>query len=217
MYKVFIWLGLVILINILGIILNKRLSKMPESTSRKWKRIAINIGRVFLTIVLLIIGFVAYLTRDVGTKSYDNFEDFQAESKQCLDCPEGARDLRMVINNRLVAKTYLLSYVLEDNELEALIAQTIQEKYTKTKSDGTSEIVYDKYYGVKVREIDEIEANYELDDFPHNLAFDSVIDDSVEDYTVIYYYPTLVGTTNRALLYNKETNRVLEYYYGQIK
>ena len=42
-------------------------------------------------------------------------------------------------------------------------------------------------------------------------------DDSVEDYTVLYYHPVNSGITGIGRLYNKETNRVLEYYYGQIR
>lgn len=172
---------------------------------------------VALVIIGLFIGLMAYLMRDVGIKHYDDLTLFQEQSHTLIYVPDGAEDIRMVVDNSIFVKTFFCSYVLDDNELNELIEKNIQEKYTKSKPDGDVEIVFDKYYGIKVKEIDDVDAQYGLDDFPHSLAFDSVIDDSIEDYIVIYYYPTNSGNRSSALLYNKETNRVLEYYNSQIR
>jgi len=189
----------------------------PDVTRKKGKSIMAKIGTVLLIIVVIFMGLTAYIMRNTGMKRYEDFEEFQAESIPYFELPERAEDLQMVIDNKLFSKTYIYSYVLNDKDLDELIESTIQEKYTKTNSDGSTKIEFDEYYDVQVKDIDGINAKYTLDDFLYKLAFDEVIDDSVEDYTVLYYHPVNSGTTGIGRLYNKETNRVLEYYYGQIR
>ena len=67
------------------------------------------------------------------------------------------------------------------------------------------------------KDIDGVNPDYNLDDFKHFLVFDAVIDDSVEDYMVLYYYPMLSGSKTKGILINPYTNRVLEFYYATIK
>lgn len=172
---------------------------------------------VLLILIFSVLGLTACKKSNMGLKQYDSFEEFQAESNIDFYIPEAAEDVRMAIDNKGLSKTFLLSYVLSDDELEAITEIITQEKYSTSQEDGTVEVVPDKYYGVQVKEIDGIDENYTLDDFPHNLAFDTVIDDSVEDYIVIYYYPMNSGSTSKAVLFNPVTNRVLEFYKANIR
>lgn len=214
--KILIWVVLAIVVNALASVLTKKLKNNQKSAKEKIMIVLVNIGRVLLTIVFVIMGLVAYITRNVGLKNYDDFEKFRAESNVDFYLPSGAEDVKTAIDNKLFARTYIYSYVLSDDELEDFIDKMIEEKYTIKNEDGTTEVEFNKYYGIKVSEIDDVDP-YELDNFQHSLAFSSVIDDSIDDYIVIYYYPLNIGTTGKGIMYNKNTNRVVEYYYGQVR
>jgi len=161
-------------------------------------------------------GLAAYITRDVGITYYDDFEQYQAKCRYETYLPDRAEDVKMAIYNNLLSKTYFCSYVLEDDELNELIEKVIEEKYTRTDSAGNTEVIFDEYYGVQVKDIDDLNS-YELDNFPHGLRFDAVINESVEDYYVLYYDPANTGTRSTALLYDKDTNRELDYYRATVR
>lgn len=212
MIKVFLFLGLLILVNVLASVVNKKLGE-----EKVVRRFLVNLVRVFLTIVLMFMVIFAYFTRNNGIKHYDSFEKFKNDAPSEFVLPSGAEDVKMAINNRTIAKSFFISYVLDDEELEAFIEETVKEKYSKTNSDGEKEVVLDEYQGIKVSEIDGIKATYNLDDFPKNISFDTVIDDNIEDYIVIFYEPKLSFTSGNGIVYNKDTNRVVQYYYATLK
>lgn len=168
-------------------------------------------------IVLFVILFGVGALAGCGLKHYDSIDDFKANAGNNFYVPDSAEDLRLVIDDKGLSKTYLCSYVLSDDELNVLTEKIIQEKYSVTQDNGEKEIVLDEYYGLQVKDIDAVRENYSLDDFPHGAAFDSVIDDSVEDYKVIYYYPMYTGSYCEAVLYNEGTNRVLELHKANAK
>lgn len=170
---------------------------------------------ILMVILIVIINITACGSR--GLIKYDSFDDFQMNTKTEFYLPDGAEEQRMAINDKGFSKTYLLSFVLDDDELDSYISKFMHDKYGISETDGAVEDIDDIYYGHYVREINDLNATYTLDDFMFHLAFDAVIDDSVEEYKVLWYYPVNTGSRGEAILINYETNRVLQYYYGAIK
>lgn len=212
MFKVFLFLGLALLAAVLGIIFNIVLKKKGK------RRGLLKVATVILTIIFLFMALVAFIFRNAGITEYDDLEKFQEASYMIWDCPDNAENIRMAINNQLISKTMLISFNLDDDEMEEFIDEVILVKYKHNDPSVTdSQATDNEYYDILVKDIDDVNVNYSLDDFPHSLAFDAVIDDSVEEYTVLYYYPVNSGHSGDAILYNKETNTVLEYHLSNAR
>ena len=189
----------------LKMMINRRVKKGNKMTLKK--------AKVLMVSMLVIMGLTACMKK--GPVIYDDYNEFKAEFNGTeFELPDGAADLRMAIKDQGLAKTFLLSYVLDDEKMDEFGKNTVQDKYGVTQPD---EDIDDEYFGILVKDIDGVNPNYTSDDFKHFLVFDAVIDDSVEDYMVLYYYPTLTGSTTKGILINPDTNRVLEFYYATIK
>lgn len=179
--------------------------------------IIVSVAIVILILLLIIVVTEFMLMKNKGPKEYNDFAQFKADAYVGFELPPAATDVRMAIDEGLLSKSSFYSFVLEDDELNDYIKKTVEEKYTRRNDDGTCEVVTDEYYNIRVKDIDGVNPDYELDDFPHLLKFDSVINDSVEDYLVIYYYPTNSGCRCYGILYNDKTNRVIEFYQANAK
>lgn len=185
--------------------INRRVKKGNKMTLKK--------AKVLMVSMLVIMGLTACMKK--GPVIYDDYNEFKAEFNGTeFELPDGAADLRMAIKDQGLAKTFLLSYVLDDEKMDEFVKNTVHDKYGITQPD---EDIDDEYFGILVKDIDGVNPDYNLDDFKHFLVFDAVIDDSVEDYMVLYYYPMLSGSKTKGILINPDTNRVLEFYYATIK
>lgn len=207
MAKVIIFLVLAMLMAVLGFVIGSAVSKKKKGLGVKIKKLFFRVGIVFL-----FMAFVAFLFRKAGVRTYDSFEEFQADTGVPWVYPESAMNTRMAVDNKLISITMLLSFSLDDAHLNDFICRMSAEYYTIEETYEEN-----KYYNLSVSEIDDVNSGYTLDDFPYELSFDEVIDDSVDDYTVIYYSPVNFGTSGQAILYNKATNTVLEYYLANIR
>lgn len=191
-----------------------------NTNSHNTKRNVVIIASVAIVIVILLLIIVVtefMLMKNKGPKEYNDFGQFAADSYVGFELPSEATDVRMAIDEGLLSKTSFYSFTMEDEALNDYIEKTVEEKYTRRNDDGTCEVVTDEYYNIRVKDIDGVNPDYSLDDFPHSLKFDSVINDSVEDYLVIYYYPTNSGSRCYGILYNDKTNRVIEFYQANAK
>ncbi len=194
--------------------LDKKIEASPAGKSKTIKHYTLALGKGLLVLACIIMAFIFYITRNAGIKTYDNFEEFQVASYNKFYLPEGAEDLKMVTHNRTVANSFLLSYTLDDDELEALINKNIEEHYTKTNEDGSTEVEFDEFYNHAVKDFFPDDNEHTYGKFPNYIAFDLVIDDSLDDYVIIYFYPQYSGNHSYGTIYNKETNRVVEFYYA---
>lgn len=204
LFQALLYFILVIPVIIFGRMLKSKVRSSLKGIERFLLDKLIGLVKTVLIIMLVVMGLLTYW--NVGVKRFDDFESFRANSADAFELPEGAEELKMAINNQLLAKTFLLSYVLSDDELACLIEQEAESEY---------------YYGIKVADINAViseeEPGYGLDFFPDKLAFDAVTEDSIANYTIIYYHPMGSGHNSEALLFNQATNQVLEFRYAVFK
>lgn len=211
MFRALLFLGLALLMTVLGIVFCIATAKKKKS-----KRVLISILIFGLGILFFIMAFVSFLFRNYGVRKYDTYEEFEAATQIHWDYPEGAKNPRMVVDDRTLSKTMLLSFSMDEAYFNDFIFRTAAAYYAVETEPWISSVHYEdnEYYTLSVSEIDDVNSDYELDDFPYHLAFDEVIDDSVDDYTVLYYRPVNTGTSGYAVLINEDTNTVLEYYFA---
>lgn len=179
------------------------------------KKIAVAIP--IMVVLLIIAGVAVILMIDKGPKEYNDWGQFKADAFIEFDLPTDATDVRMAIDEGLLSRTMFYSFVLEDDALNDYIKKTVETKYACSNDDGTKEIITDEYYDMLVKDIDGVYPDNEMDDFPHSLKFDSVIDDSAEDYRVLFYYPTGSGPRCYGVFYNDKTNKVFGFYHATVK
>lgn len=208
-----IWILIAIFVVPISYDYYKKLAKSKDIKNIKIKRILLVIATVLLVGLMLLLTFM-----DLSPlKRYKDYDKFSSKAVLLYNLPDGAENLRMASYDFLVSKQYFLSYELDDDEMAAFIESVTEEVYQVTNEDGTTDVVPDEFYGISVSEIQNVDSYHEFDGSSPNYPFDSVIDDSIYDYTVICYRPLGISATNYGLFYNEDTNRVIYFYVGNIK
>ena len=166
-----------------------------------------------LTITLVVIfALIVFVYSPLGINTHQTMEQYhKAGGRVHCEIPENATDCRFATFNFIITGGYFYSFELDKDSLEKHAADIV-EKYSINKDDLDKKYGYGKWYGKQVK--DCYDASFKLDNFPVKLPFFSlVIDDSIEDYKVILYYPTGAGNHSYGVLMNPNTYRVVGYSF----
>lgn len=165
-----------------------------------------------MCIVLVFIAVVfIFVHNQMGTKKYQTQEQYKNAGGAILfEIPVNATDCRFAIFRSLISKCYFYSYELDKDSLEKYAAELV-ERFHVNESDPDIKYGYGKWYGKKVK--DCFDPSYTLNDFPINLPFAAVIDDSIEDYEVVLYWPHGTGTHSFGVVVNRNIYRVVVYEF----
>ena len=175
------------------------LTGYPKNKNKK--KIILFIVFIFIAVVS---GTIIFVFTGFGVKNYPNREEFRnAGGNIPSEIPENASDCRYAVYKSIGSKGYFYSFELDKDSFEKYIA----ENHTSDESAW--------WYGKKVKDCNNPE--YEFDDFPTHLPFDSVTDEPIENYEVIRYDPLGIGTTSSGIVIDRDTYKVVVYNYKTIR
>lgn len=105
-----------------------------------------------------------------------------------------------------------------EEELEEMAY--VEEHYSEMNYEEILSMTDHKFgfygsYGAKVK--DYTNMNYTLAEFPNNEFFKSVEEGSIENYTILYYYPTLTGSRTFGFIVDEENRKFIAFYRSTIK
>jgi len=105
-----------------------------------------------------------------------------------------------------------------EEELEEMAY--VEEHYSEMNYEEILSMTDHKFgfyasYGAKVK--DYTNMNYTLAEFPSSDIFKSVEEGSIENYTILYYYPTLTGSRTCGLIVDEENRKFIAFYRATIK
>ncbi len=108
--------------------------------------------------------------------------------------------------------------VYTEEELEEMAY--VEEHYSEMNYEEVLSMTDHKFgfyasYGAKVK--DYTNMNYTLAEFPSLDIFKSVEEGSIENYTILYYYPTLTGSRTSGLIVDEENRKFIAFYRSTIK
>ncbi len=109
------------------------------------------------------------------------------------------------------------SYTEEELEEMAYLEEHYYElDYKEILSMSRHEFGFFNGYGAKVR--DYTNMSYSLANFPiNNDGFKYVEEGSLEDYTILYYYPQNSGSSTSGVIVDEENRKFIVYRFGYIK
>ena len=105
-----------------------------------------------------------------------------------------------------------------EEELEEMAY--VEEHYSEMNYEEILSMTDHKFgfydsYGAKVK--DYTNMNYTLAEFPSSDIFKSVEEGSIENYTILYYYPTLTGSRTCGFIVDEENRKFIAFYRATIK
>lgn len=173
---------------------------MPTDSAKNKKKILLCI----LIAIAAVLGLVIFAFIKLGVKNYTSPEQFRKAGGSILfEIPDNASDCRYAVYKSIGSKGYFYSFELDKDSFEKYIA----DNHTSDESKW--------WYGRKVKDCNDPE--YEFDDFPAYLPFESVTDDPIENYEVIRYDPLGIGTASSGTVIDPDTYRVVVYNYKTIR
>lgn len=105
-----------------------------------------------------------------------------------------------------------------EEELEEMAY--VEEHYSEMNYEEILSMTDHKFgfydsYGAKVK--DYTNMKYTLAEFPSSDFFKSVEEGSIENYTILYYYPTLSGSTTFGFIVDEENRKFIAFNRATIK
>jgi len=169
-----------------------------------------------LSLLSVVICYISYTTRlQVGSDRAE-FERQYPNYFLC-DIPDEADDFCYAYKKGLLMKCCLYSFVLNE-EAYNVYEETVLKEYSVDISDeNQSASGYAHWYGMKVSDVNKDDPDYILDDFPFGLPFEEVIEDDVNDYSILLYSPCGTGSRQFGILINDTEHRIVCYYAASIK
>ena len=123
------------------------------------------------------------------------------------ELPEGAQDFRFQCNSLGLGATSVVSFTLSDEDFDRFIS-VYNVEYNEQEDPNS-------FVGKTVSETFDYHNDYgEYVGFP-KISFKYVIDDNIEDYTIMYYSEYRgAGMRIKAIAYSTDTGRVVVYSHG---
>lgn len=170
-------------------------------------------AKVLILFAVLIIGAHLLLHYGMGLgfwkgKNYDEYLNRTVQAVNMLqEFPEGAQDFRFRCNSLGMGATSVVAFTLLGEDYENFIS-TFQGKYNAQEDPNG-------FVGKRVSETLDAHNEYgEYIGFPKS-SFKHVIDDDIEDYTIVYYSEYRgAGARIKAIAYRQDTGRVVLYSHG---
>ncbi len=103
----------------------------------------------------------------------------------------------------------------EREEMTYLQENFMNMDYEEILSMSRHKYGFARGYGASV--VDYMELEYELGRFPAYECLNEVMDDSLEDYTILEYNPQGTGSSTSGIILNEESRRFVIFCFGTIK
>ncbi len=160
--------------------------------------------------------WVVYTSR---VKVGNDRAEFERQYQRYLVCdiPNDVNEFRFVNKEGLFAKYFCYSFVLSEESYNAY-KETVLKKYSVDISDEEQLAYgYAHWYGMKVSDVNKDNPDYILDDFPFGLPFERIIEDDINEYSIILYSPCGTGSREFGVLCNDTEHRIVCFYADQIR
>ena len=186
----------------------KSMEEKKRSSKIKWI--------IGLCLLLAGILWVLYSTRIRVGNDRAEFEK-QCRNYLVYDIPNELNEFCSVNKEGLFMKYYMYSFVLNEESYNAY-KEDVLSKYSVDLSDEEQlSYGYAHWYGMKVSDVNKDNPDYILDEFPFGLPFEKIIEDDINDYSIILYSPTGTGSRQFGILCNDAEHRIVCYYAAQIR
>lgn len=176
------------------------------------KKMKIIIVLMTLGILSLVWLFVVYR---FGTRTYSSLEEYRkAGGELSFDIPDDAVDCRFTIRKYGISRSYIYSFKLEPQSYHSYVEKLVQQ-YNLTGGIASEQDELDAKYGYRAwygkKVADCYDTDYTPNDFPVELPFANVIDDSINNYTVIVYDPKGVSGFSYGIVTDENDCRFVIY------
>lgn len=166
-----------------------------------------------LIIILVIAGLflIGRFWIKLGSKQYDSYEKFKkyAYLRFTVDIPAGASDQKFFTNNLGIGGYSLYAFTLDKEEYDKFIDYMVEEYDLESNPDDEKVRRDDaQFYLKKFSEVLQDNDSYE-ESFPTKLKYKKVIDDDINTYDVILFYPQYSGSYSYGLFANPATGRIV--------
>ena len=173
-----------------------------------------------LIIILVIAGLflIGRFGFKLGSRQYDSYEKFREEAylKLTVDIPAGASDQRFFTNNLGLGTYSLYAFTLDKEEYDKFISSLVAKYDLKSNpEDDNARNEFAQFYLKKAGEV--LDSDSYADSFPTNLRYEKVIDDDINSYDVILFYPQYSGSFTYGLFANPVTGRIVVMNKGSIR
>lgn len=183
-------------------------NRKKRSSKTKWI--------IGLCLLLLGIMWVLYSTRIQVGSDRTEFEK-QCKNFLAYDIPNELDEFCFAYKNGLLMKCRLYSFVLDEESYIAYKEGVLKEYSVDILDEEQSAYGYAHWYGMKVSDVNKDNPDYTLDEFPFGLPFERIIEDDINDYSILLYSPCGTGTRQFGVLCNDTEHRIVCYYAGQIR
>lgn len=180
----------------------------------KKKRRSKTIWMIGLCLLLSGILWGVYSTRIRVGSDRAEFEG-QYQNYLVYDIPNELNEFRSVNKNGLFMKYYMYSFVLNEESYNAYKEAVLREYSVDISNEEQLAYGYAHWYGMKVSDVNKDNPDYILDEFPFGLPFEKIIEDDINDYSIILFSPVGTGTRQFGVLCNDAEHRIVCYYAKQ--
>jgi hypothetical protein len=169
--------------------------------------------KALIIIAVLVIGSHCLLHYGMGLGFWkgQSFDEYLNRTVQAVtvirELPEGAQDFRFQCNSLGLGATSVVAFTLANGEYDDFIS-AFDSEYDEQEDPNC-------FVGKTVSETLDYYNDYgEYVGFP-KISFKYVIDDNIEDYTIMYYSEYRgAGMRIEAIAYKPDTGRVVVYSHG---
>lgn len=183
-------------------------NKKKRSSKTKWL-----IGTCLLVAGIL---WLSYTTRVQVGSDRAEFEE-QYPNYLVYDIPNELSDFCSVNKNGLFMKYYMYSFTLSEEAYNTYKEAVLKEYSVDISDEKQLAYSYAHWYGMKVSDVNKDNPDYTLDEFPFGLPFEKIIEDDINDYSIILYSPCGTGSRQFGILCNDTEHRIVCYYAAQIR
>ena len=153
---------------------------------------------------------ISYVVSD--EEEYDTF--MESIKDDVLSVPEGSTYIPSPEWDNYAGEN--TTYTEEELEEMAYVEEHYSEMtYEEILSMTDHKFGFYASYGAKVK--DYTNMKYTLAEFPSSDIFKSVEEGSIENYTILYYYPTLTGSKTCGFIVDEENRKFIAFYRATIK
>ena len=154
----------------------------------------------------------------VGDWQYDSFSEFEKDAyiRIKADIPAGAVNQKFFYSNYLIGRRSIYAFTLDKESYDEFIGSLVKRyELEGNPSDESNNNSYSEWYLKKVSEA--VNPQDPIYSFPTTLKFDKVIDDDINDYSIILFDSVGTGTSGGGIVANPNTGRIVVFNIGNVR
>lgn len=173
---------------------------------------------IIVLLIFIVLFFIwVFAVYRFGSHTYSSIETYRkADGEILFDIPDDADECRFTIAKYGFSRSYIYSFKLEPLSYNSYIEEIIQfynleGEIASEQDELDAKYGFRAWYGKKVSDCND--TDYTLNNFPVGLPFSKVIDDSINDYTVILYNPKGNGGRSYGIVTDEKDCRIVVYSF----